>query len=189
MNISFISNQPYPYGMAPSKRIRLFAEYLTNSNKVKIFITGKNNGINNNHGIYNGVEWTFVKFSRTQLIFGWTKIKLLLKQNKIVNDKNIIMLYDGIGLTNILFAVIGRKLGYHVFTDIVEDYSLYEKKYSFRLHTLHKINILFDKQIKFLVDGVVVISQRLLTKYLKLGLSKDKVLIGSDKCREYIFFF
>ena len=46
MNILFISSQPFPYGMAGSKRIRLFAEFLAKNNIVKVLIIGKNNDRN-----------------------------------------------------------------------------------------------------------------------------------------------
>ena len=50
MNILFISSQPYPNGMAASKRIRLFAEYLAKNNNVKAFICGRSNEANLDEG-------------------------------------------------------------------------------------------------------------------------------------------
>ena len=56
MNIIFAINVPYPYGMAGSMRIRLFAEYLAKqSNDVQIIITNQDNGINSKEGSFNQV--------------------------------------------------------------------------------------------------------------------------------------
>ena len=115
MNILFISPQPYPNGMAATKRIRLFAEYLAKNNNVKAFICGKNNEANLDEGEKAGVFWKFIKFSRFEYFLSFLKIYRLLKINFIERDKNIIILYDGIGLTNFMFAIIGRKLGYKIF--------------------------------------------------------------------------
>ncbi|MBK7630221.1 MAG: hypothetical protein IPJ23_05905 [Ignavibacteriales bacterium] len=83
-------------------------------------MTGRNNDRNEVNGKHNDVEWEFVHFNRFQLLFGWINIKSILNKNYVYNTPNVLMLYDGIGLTNVLAAIIGRKLGYSIFTDIVE---------------------------------------------------------------------
>ena len=165
MNILFISPQPYPYGMAASKRIRLFAEYLALKNNVSAVICGKNNGNNANEGNREGVKWQLKKFGRLEYFLNLFKIYFILKRNYVANDNNSIMLYDGIGLTNFMFAIIGRKLGYKIFTDIVEDYSFHQEDTSFLLTILHKVNIHFDKKINYFVDGMITLSQKLYSKY------------------------
>jgi len=177
MNILFISSQPYPYGMAASKRIRLFAEYLAKRNQVKVFITGRNNDRNDNYGVKKRVEWNFVKFNRIEYFLNIFKIHSILKNNFLRREKNIILLYDGIGLTNFVFAILGRKMGYNIFTDIVEDYSLHEENTGFLLSALHKINILVDKKTSYFVDGIIVITKRLFEKYLKLYILKNNMIL------------
>jgi len=163
--------------MAASKRIRLFAEYLAKRNQVKVFITGRNNDRNDNYGVKKRVEWNFVKFNRIEYFLNIFKIHSILKNNFLRREKNIILLYDGIGLTNFVFAILGRKMGYNIFTDIVEDYSLHEENTGFLLSALHKINILVDKKTSYFVDGIIVITKRLFEKYLKLYILKNNMIL------------
>ena len=177
MNILFISPQPYPYGMAASKRIRLFAEYLALNNNVSVVICGKNNGNNVNEGTREGVKWQFKKFRRLEYFLNIYKIYFLLKRNYVTNNNNIIMHYDGIGLTNFMFAIIGRKLGYKIFTDIVEDYDFTEEKESFLRKSLLRVNVFFDKRLTRYADGIIVISTTLLNKYLALKFNQKFIQI------------
>ncbi|MBX3008347.1 MAG: glycosyltransferase [Melioribacteraceae bacterium] len=189
MNILFISSQPYPYGMAASKRIRLFAEYLAVNNNVNVIIAGKNNDRNKENGIKNRVKWEFIKFNRLQIIFGWLKKKKILKGNFNRNSQNILILYDGIGLTNVLFAIIGRNLGYSIFVDIVENYLVHEENTSIRLSFLHKINVIFDKNIKYFVTGLIVISKRIYEKYTNLGLKESQLELIPISAENLLFEF
>ena len=91
-----------------------------------------------------GVYWKYIKFTRFEYFLSIQKIYKLLKENYSKDKQNILLLYDGIGLTNFMFAIIGRILKYKIFTDIVEDYILHQEKTSFWLSVLHKINVLFD---------------------------------------------
>lgn len=170
MNVVFISSQPYPYGMAGSKRIRLFAEFLGIKHRVKVLITGKSNLNNKLLGVLNNISWEFVFFSRISIVFNVFKVRKLLIENYSKNDTNILYLYNGIGLTNYLFSIVGRRLNFEVYTDIVEDYSVQEESTSLPKTILHKINILFDKYTYHFVDGIITISQTLFNKYLA---SKD----------------
>lgn len=167
MNILFISSQPYPNGMAASKRIRLFAEYLAENNNVEAFVCGNNNGNNQNKGEKAGVFWKFIKFTRFQYFLSFLKIYRLLRMYFIKGDKNIILLYDGINLTNILFAIISRIIGYTVFTDVVEDYNVTQEKESFWRRFLLLSNRVFEKYIFKFVNGVIVISENLMIKHQK----------------------
>lgn len=177
MNILFISPQTYPNGMASSKRVRLFAEYLAKTHKVKALVCGRGNGDNPLNGKKDNVVWKHSKFSRLDYFLNFPKIYRLLKQNYSKEDSNIILLYDGIGLRNILFAVIGRRLKYKVFTDIVEDYSVHQERTSFWLSSLYKIDARFDRKINCFVDGIIVISSRLFSKYKDLSFPEEKMCL------------
>ena len=177
MNILFISSQPYPNGMAASKRIRLFAEYLAKNNNVKAFICGRSNEANLDEGKKAGVYWKYIKFTRFEYFLSIQKIYKLLKENYSKDKQNILLLYDGIGLTNFMFAIIGRILKYKIFTDIVEDYILHQEKTSFWLSVLHKINVLFDIKINRFVDGIIVISSRLFLKYKSRNFPEENICL------------
>jgi glycosyltransferase involved in cell wall biosynthesis len=177
MNILFVSSQPYPYGMAGSKRIRLFAEYLSLGNFVKVYITGKNNDRNADVGSKNGVEWEFIKFRTLDHLFRFNKIFSILKKNFKYREKNILMLYNGIGIENILFSIIGKWLNYSIVTDVVEDYNVSEENSSFIQKIRYKINRPIDRHISYFVDGIIVISSRLKAKYLKFKMSNEKLLL------------
>lgn len=177
MNILFISSQPFPYGMAGSKRIRLFAEYLAINNNVKVIVAGDNNDRNVNEGKEKKVSFEFIKFSRLQIVIDFIKVTKILKANFRNNDKNVIFLYDGIGLTNFLFAIIGRKMGYKIITDIIEDHGIHKENTGFFLSILYKINIIFERQTNNFADGVIVISSRLKSKLNKLGVSDNMLEI------------
>jgi len=185
MNIVFVSNQPFPFGMAGSKRIRLFAEHLAKNNSVKVIVAGKNNGSNAVKGVFKKVDFSFSKFNRIQTFLSFFRVKNILKQNIKTGEQNIIFLYDGIGLTNFLFAAIGKRMGYKIVTDVVEDYSLHSEDLSFLLSCLYKINTFFEKRISKFADGVVVISNRLQKKILNLNVKKANlclITISAENC-------
>ncbi|MEO6302046.1 MAG: glycosyltransferase [Bacteroidia bacterium] len=174
MNLIFLSDQGYPYGMAGSKRIRLFAEYLASKNKVKIIIAAENNGNNESSGSEKNVAFQFIRFSKFQNLFSYFKIKMILKNNYLPGEKNILFLYDNVTLMNILFAVAGKKIGYKIITDIVEDYSLTKENESLQRRIQYKVSNLIQKRLNSLVDGVVIISEYLFKKYSHL---RSRVLI------------
>ncbi|MGE0635305.1 MAG: glycosyltransferase [Bacteroidia bacterium] len=187
MNIVFVSSQPYPYGMAGSKRIRLFAEFLAKNNEVKVFVIGRNNDRNTNEGIENGVKYSFCKINKIQSFTNVIMVKKLLISAKLNGSKNVIFLYDGIGLTNYLYAVVGKRLGFKVIVDIVENYSLHQENTGFNLSVLHKINLLFEKYIHKFSDGVVVISTRLKEKMKKLGVTEERMALIPVSAENIIF--
>ena len=71
MNIIFIVNQHYPFGMAGTMRIKLFAEYLAGKNNdIKILISNQDNGDNAKSGINNGVKYsTLYKVKKPVLVY------------------------------------------------------------------------------------------------------------------------
>lgn len=175
MNILFISNHPFPNGMAGTKRIRLFAEFMATKYDVKVLITGRSNGNNPSQGVVKNVQYQFVPTTRKQSISGYSRVRKLLKEAFVPGTLNVLFLYDGIGLTNRLYAIIGRKLGYTIVTDVVENYSLHEENTGFLLTMLHKINQYFDKRIHRYADGLIVISSVLKDKYLKLSFPSERM--------------
>jgi glycosyltransferase involved in cell wall biosynthesis len=175
MNILFISFQPYPFGMAGSKRVRLFAENLAINNDVKVLVIGKSNGGNVSQGELNNVSYKLFSLSRVQRLTGRSKVSEMLKSEYKAGAKNVMIIYDGIGLMNFIFAKKGRKLGYKIVADIVEDYNVHQENTGMLLGLLHRVNALFEKNISNLADGVVVISNRLRNKFEKLGVKPERI--------------
>ncbi|MGZ3882629.1 MAG: glycosyltransferase [Bacteroidia bacterium] len=177
MNIVFVSGQPFPYGMAGSKRIRLFAEYLSVNHTVSVLIAGSSNGRNPSEGEKDKVKFKFYSYTRRQSIFALRKTRKILSINYKKDVKNILFIYDGIGLTTRLFAAAGRRMGYKIVTDVVEDYSLHEENTGLLLSALHKINTLFEKKTGRFADGVITLSSRLEKKFSSLMAAQPVVLI------------
>ncbi len=178
MNIIFISRLPYPIGMAGTKRIRLFAEYLVRKGiVVRVITTGKSNRHNNKSGIYNNVEYSFLKTNNLLYIFGLWNFNKYLNCNFKNNFKNFLYVYNGIDLTNILFILLAKLKGFEIITDIVEDYSFNDEKASFRFRLLIKTKILFDNYIKYFSDLIIVISKHLNNKYILKDIPQDKIIL------------
>lgn len=161
--------------MAGSKRIRLFAEFLSKKNQVTVVTLQSLNKEQINCKVGN-IEHKRISISRLGSFTNRLKIKQVLKNLYVSNIPNILFLYDGIGLTNLLFAKIGRELGYKIVTDVVEDYNTHQEKTSFKLSALHKINARIEKKTAQLTDGVVVLSSRLHNKFMQLGVPSGKII-------------
>jgi glycosyltransferase involved in cell wall biosynthesis len=175
MNILFISFQPYPFGMAGSKRVRLFAENLAINNDVKVLVIGNSNGGNTSEGKLNGVTYKVFNLNRIKRFIRFAIVSKMLKSEYKASARNVMIVYDGIGLTNFVFVKAGKKLGYKIVTDVVEDYNVHEENTGMLLGLLHRVNALFEKNISNLADGVVVISTRLRSKFENLGMKPDRI--------------
>lgn len=178
MNILFISHATFPQGMASTKRIRLFAEYFVDMGcNVNVFILGKNNGNNKNSGSFNEINYKLLKLNIIHYLLGIRKIYKILNDHFFRDNKNIIYLYDSIGIYKILIALIAKYIGYKIITDIIEDHSLYEKNLSVRLIIRYRIDSMIDKYILNYIDGIITVSKYLQEKYIKLGYCNNVQLI------------
>lgn len=183
MNILFISNQHYPSGMAGTMRIRGIAEYLATKATSRVLITGNNNGTNSLSGTKNNVSYNTLGISGKSPIhlllmvpINAIRIRKILRKYKNLKSKNFIIIYDGISIDNILVALIGKRLGYKIITDIVEDYTLHEEKIS-RLHALKlNINTFFERYINSIVDGIIVLSKHLEKKYTGIFNNSNMII-------------
>ena len=68
MNIVFVTNEPYPFGMGAAMRIKLFAEFFVkNNHELKVLVSNQDKGINKRAGKYHNVSYTTIlsdKFPR-----------------------------------------------------------------------------------------------------------------------------
>ena len=169
MNIIFAINVAYPFGMAGSMRIRLFAEYFSKQDsKTKVLITNQDNGINDRKGIYNGVSYsclssTLLPYYVFLILYPVLVFNKLRSEKKIKGD-NFLVIYGDADIYTLPFIIAAKVLGYKVILDIVEDRALTEEKLSIKA----KINLMFGKIIfpmaVRLIDGIVVISKYLQTR-------------------------
>jgi glycosyltransferase involved in cell wall biosynthesis len=189
MNILFITHQTYPTGMAGTKRIKLFAEFLALNNNVKVLVLNKKNGDNLNKGIKDKVSFECIKFSYFQYFFYIKKIYKILKLNKKKNSKNILFIYDGFGITNFWFAILARKLGFKIVVDIVEDYSMHHENSSLIQNIKCNINNFLSKYTYLFCDGIVVISTRLKSKYLSMNIKLEKIVLIPISAENLMFNF
>jgi glycosyltransferase involved in cell wall biosynthesis len=155
-----------------------------NNCTVNVIVLNKSNEPNKNSGSEKSVSFSTLAISSNNLItyllkfpFNILKIRSILKKHKVKNGKNFIILYDGISLDNVFFILLGKFLNYRSLIDIVEDYSLHEEKIS-RLHALKlKLNLKIEDYFLSMVDGVIVLSSYLETKFLK-KVKKDIKIIN-----------
>jgi glycosyltransferase involved in cell wall biosynthesis len=181
MNIVYVLNDYYPFGMAATMRVKLFSEYLVNNgNNVHILISNQNNGDNPHSGIENRVHYSTLSKIRMPkavmyLIYPLLVLfKLILLKNK--KEINVLNVYSGLTLFNLNFIFFGKLMGYRVIIDAVEDQS----KSTENITRLGKIDILASQLILphlgKLIDGFTVISYSLMKKY-KLLFNKHPIEI------------
>ena len=172
LNTMFVVNVPYPFGMAATMRIKLFAEYLMKrKSQVQVLVRFPSNGANKNSGIHNDVNFSILGFEgMSSLLFRLlypflVAIKLYRFRDKA--SKNVIVIYEDIDLFALPFVIWGKIFGCTIIIDSVEDSSLTDEALTFG----GKVNLLFSKivlpYIKWIVDGVIVISSTIKSKYIK----------------------
>jgi len=182
VNIVFVINQPYPFGMAGTMRIKLFSEYLAEKvDAVNILISNQDNGLNINRGEHNNVKYkTIVSKKWPNLLLMLIYPSVVFKQLLVFRNrglKNVILIYGDIDMYTLLFAIIGKLLGYKIVLDIVEDRILTQEKMSWTA----KLNSIFRKiALPFtnkLADAVIVISLTLKKKFSRYFITPNIELI------------
>lgn len=176
MNIVYITSQPYPVGMAGTKRIRMLAEPMATSHNVEVLVLSSPTNGNAKSGEYHGVRYNHEPFTRTSLLFSFLSARKILEQRYKKGESNALIFYDGVGLKNLWFCTIGRKLGFYTFADIVEDYSVHQENASFALSFLHKVDALIERRYNKLLDGLAVISSGLRAKFLNLNMPDNRIV-------------
>ncbi len=176
MNIIFICNQPYPIGMAGTKRIRLFAENLADNGAiVNVFIFRKSNGLNNASGLFNKVKYQLVKFKYINSILGNKYLNQQLVNLYNRHNNNIIYIYGGLNIETVKLLSFASKLGYKIVTDLVEDYSVQNEKISFRLALKYKVNTFINRKMMSCVTGFIVISNFLKKKIESYKIDSNNI--------------
>jgi len=167
MNVVFISNQPYPSGMAGSKRVRLFAEYLTRQDiPTNVFVYTKSNGDNKPFGKVNNVNYKFIKYSLKNIFTGNRSLIKDISELYNTNTNNYIIVYGGLNIESFNSITKLKKMGYKIIIDLVEDYSKIEEKISSKLALRFILNSYINDHRLDQINGFIVISS-FLQKQLK----------------------
>lgn len=146
MNVVFMGNFIYPHGMADTKRIQHFVDYLSGRDiPVKLLLLRQAEVLvahEQQEGVYGKacyrtigstirLDWSLPVTVPRYIAAG---ILSLYKWKK-PNSRNILYCYGTITIENILFQLAARCLGYRIVFDIVEDNTYIQEP----LHPLAKL--------------------------------------------------
>ncbi|WP_223910407.1 glycosyltransferase [Geobacter sp. AOG1] len=178
INVVFMGNFAYPDGMADSKRIQSFMEYLVgkgaSTNLILLRQGGQKVKKPKQNGYYKGIKYITIgneidKDLRTIYTIPIYFIQGIaaISNYKKIQAKNILYCYNGMSFENIVFIIVAKMMGYYIVLDIVEDNTFVQE----RLHLLAKFKwvsteVLERYTAKF-ADAVVVISHYLKDIYDK----------------------
>lgn len=174
----------YPIGMAGTKRVHNFLEYLNRQN-ININVISLRSQIRQPSlkGVYKGIQYIAVgnelkmKLSKTPSLIsyyfrGLSSISSLRKKGY----KNIVYNSGGISIENLLFILWAKIIGYKIILAIEEDYTYFKDNIKlisrFKFWTVRKLDFFNSR----LAEAIVVISHHLKEKYIDLK-SKTVILI------------
>lgn len=188
MNIVFTGGFTYPIGMAGTKRVQHYIDYLIDKDiPVKVLIV--NNSINNiqkfgKKGDYKHVTYRFYSGASSNLIIRliWYPFVVIsactfLIRSKIKKDKNILFVYNGLNIEDFILLIFAKLIGYKIITDIVEDYTVQQENISARMKIKLKSNSYLEKRISLFTDGIVVISTYLEDKFRNIVKNKIPIYL------------
>ena len=188
MNIVFTGGFTYPIGMAGTKRVQHYIDYLI-SKDILIKVLLINNSFNNidkfgKRGEYNNVSYRFFSGNSNNLAVRlisyppsvFAACYFLLK-SKIRKKKNILFVYNGLNIEDFILLIFAKLIGYKIITDIVEDYTVHQENVSARMKIKLKTNSFLEKRISHLTDGIVVISTYLENKFRNIVNNKIPIYI------------
>lgn len=175
-----VFTREYPVGMAGTKRIRNFLDFLTRYN-IKINVISFRSQIRqpkpdvlNNHipyvNIGAGIEMKLAQIHRI-INYYFRGIRTILKLRK-KNYSNIVYNAGGINIENFLFLLFARITGYKLVLAIEEDYTSFKDDIKpiskFKCWTIRR----FDSLNCRWASAIIVISRFLMNKYLEMRAGK-----------------
>jgi len=181
MNMIFAINVPYPYGMAGTARVKLFADYIARNHITSVLVTNQDNGENPNQGTFNDVFYTLlVPLGVPRILklafypfFSFIRLFQLKRRDK----KNVICIYGNIDLYFLPILIAAKLLGYKVLQDIVEDPSLHSEEFSLLPRLNIGFAIFFQSLFIRWVHGIIVISSQIEEKIQSINSSISRLLI------------
>jgi len=176
LNIVFTGEFTYPDGMAGTKRIQHFLDFLSVENNVKVFLFRQKHDVNTIKidGQKGNVVYRIVgsNLGKSLKIIYLLPVALMLScitlsKWKTKKTKNILYVYNGITLENIFFVLFAKMIGYRIIVEYVEDFRQFAGHLSFGLAIKNKSNVFFERFLPYTAKGIVVISTYLQNKYNK----------------------
>ncbi|QWV91869.1 glycosyltransferase family 4 protein [Geomonas oryzisoli] len=194
INVVFMGKFGYPSGMASTKRIQHFLDYLNlNSASTRVLQLRPTGEVPDEdlEGSYQGTPYRRIGadlklgFSLLPALFRYHRDGIVaLKQWRVPQVRNVLYSYGGVTVENLLFILAAKRMGYFVVFDIVEDSTYIDDKLSLPGKLRWLAGEVLDRFFLGLADGVVVISNYLRKLYgKKVALSVPLCLIPiSAKC-------
>ncbi|QWV95869.1 glycosyltransferase family 4 protein [Geomonas nitrogeniifigens] len=194
LNVVFMGRFGYPSGMASTKRIQHFIDHLqafpATTRVLQLRPTGEGTpgGQGGNH---QGTEYRRIgadlkldwRLPVALFWYHWNGIGML-KKWRTDGAMDVLYCYGGVTAENVLLIVAGKRLGYKVVFDIVEDNTYIDDKLTLPGKLKWLAGEILDRYLLGLADGVVVISSYLRSLYgKKIALSVPLCLIPiSARC-------
>lgn len=172
INFVYTGSFLFPCGYAGTMRVRNLMVRQTGPVKVLLF---KYN--TNTKGIYDKIDYYYVfKDYKNVVINGllflpsYCRAIYYLYKFKVPKAKNILYVYSGINIENIIPILFSKAFGYKILVDVVEDFSLNQEKVSLIRKIKISSNLFFEKHLDKIANGVIVISRYLERKFINLNV-------------------
>lgn len=149
LNIIFSGEFTYPDGMAGTKRIQHFIDYLAAENSVEVFLFRQKGNAGNAltiEGEKNNVTYRVIGANlglSIKIPFAFFLGFKTLWKWKLKDAKNVLYLYNGITLEYIFFVLFAKIIGYKLVVEYVEDYRHSSGKIAAGLAFKMKTNVFF----------------------------------------------
>lgn len=170
--------------MAGSKRIQNFINAVLEIGNIEIknliTVKSKNEDYKKDSGIFNNIQFQISVYNFKNpltILTSYHKGLKFIANSKRNNGTNYIYFYDSPNLSNFIYILFSKIIGYKIIVDIVEDYSLVDfSKLSFIQRLNLKTSVFLVKKIKYYADVIIVISEYLNTKFKKITKNKTPII-------------
>jgi len=188
MNVVFMGNLHYPHGMAGTKRIQHFIDYLVQESiSVKILLL-RQGGVNLQNaeleGTHKGIFFrTIGNDVKPNILVFFTLAKYFIQGLTTlgtwvqVDKKNILFCYSGLSVENFVFVLFAKLLGYSIVFDIVEDGTHFHEKTHMLARIKHIISEKLDRYTIRLASGIITVSNYLRDIYVKKACNNIPVVL------------
>ncbi len=189
LNIIFMAHFHYPHGMASTKIVRNYIEYLSQSGdfnvKVLVLRQGRVRLADDDLcGEYKGVPYVTIG-SNIRPGFGalvkgpkyYLDGMAYLKKNYTKGHKNILYVYGYPSTDNIPMIIFARISGYKIVFYLVEDIAFQKSSPDFLARLKNLSARFFARMLWMFADAVLVVSNHLLEKMTRLAKGRFKVAL------------
>lgn len=172
-NLIFLGGFSYPHGMAGTKRVQHFIDYLSDLYQVSVIVVQSNSqnpGIQK--GIHKNTPFAILGYSlRLNPFHLFSVLVMLVKGIQFLGNQkraqNFLYVYNGVNVENFVLVGFAKLLGYKIVLDIVEDYTFHREKLNSALAFKINSHVFFEKHASWYCDGLVTLSMYLYGKFEK----------------------